>query len=176
MGSVSNGRVCSVNNLDVFSCPVKGCKPLFGGELGDGSAQLCGDVLGEGFDLSVEMPITPEVAKAAKSIQIVHKYSVSPLGFLVSFIVFAILVLALFFPFVNLKLAGGTLGFYHLLIVGPVLIFDVIKMIYFRYLKTNALSVLADGGYQYKGAWFVVSSVTGHVYSLDLLINKDNCC
>lgn len=176
MGSVSIEGSHSVDDLNISTCPLKGNKPSLGDELGDKSAESCSDVLGEGFDPSVEMPITSDVVKAAKSIQRVYKYSTSPLGFLVVLCIFAIIVLALFFPSVNLSLAAGTLEFHHLLIVAPVLIFEIIKMSYLRYLKTNALSTLADSGYQYKGSWFVVSDITGHVYSLDFIIYKDNCC
>ena len=131
---------------------------------------------GEGFDPTVETPITDEVIKHAKRLQFVLKYSSSPLAFLVVLIIFALMVLALFFPSVNLNLAGGTLTFFHLLIAFPFLLFEVVKMSWFRYLKINAVSRLAYNGYQYKGSWYVVSFITGHVYSLNFLINKDNCC
>lgn len=140
------------------------------------AAQLFNGLQGEGYDPSVETPITPEVVKHAKRLQMVHKYSSSPLGFIVVLIIFAVLVLALFFPSVNSNLAGGTLSFFHLLIVAPVLVYEVFKMSWLRYVKTNAVSRLADNGYQYKGSWYVVSDITGHVYSLAFLINKDNCC
>ncbi len=138
--------------------------------------QLFEDLQGEGYDPSVETPITPEVIKCAKKLQMVLNLSSNPFGLLSVFVVFAVVLLLVSYPSLNSNLFGGYVNYFHLLIVSPVLVFEVVKASWLRYVKTNAASRLDYNGYQYKGSWFVVSHITGRVYSLNFLINKDNCC
>lgn len=125
-----------------------------------------------GFDSSVEPEVDSEVYYDIRVLMFAKRWSSSKTLLFVLFAMFGFVVTASVYPGFNSAVLNGSIGFFHVLLIAPFLLLEVLKVIFIRYKKTNAVTRLSSNGYSYKGSWFVVSEETGHVYSLEYLMSQ----